>query len=425
MQNNQYKNEYMFRIVRYIEDNLHDAINAEDLVRIGSVSHAQLYRDFYNLTGHPVKEYIRKRRLSNALALIKASDFPLADIACQCGYSSQQALCRAVRQTLGTTPLAYKNGEMTYYYPTYKGDALQPVTVSGETLPPMVCFRYCHGCEKDIEIRAVNTFLKLIPNYNGRIFGRNGKEQDNRYSYNLYLSDLSRDYSALETHGFIRENATGPFTALFAQITVKNREDQINKAWNYLYHIWLQHSMFEQIKGVFYEEYMLRRQKPAAVRVYLPIQKRLNETKMTIIPNPGLCFVAAKGSGPHAEKEASKKVSEYLWAHYPYILKTAKAFFLHQDKDSCVCGVHVQSGLRMMGDDILLIITDSPRYLLLTSRVMGDYGQYAAQLLSFASQNHITADRKRIFAVYETRDDPDMSKLKMYCPIEDGNGCGF
>ena len=70
------------------------------LSNVGYASHAKLYRSFYSLTGHSVKEYVRKRRLSNALALIKTSDMGLADIAFQCGYSSHQALCRAVRQIL-------------------------------------------------------------------------------------------------------------------------------------------------------------------------------------------------------------------------------------------------------------------------------------------------------------------------------------
>ena len=54
----QNKNEYMNHLVRYIEDNLSSEMDADLLTRTGYVSHAKLYRGFYDLTGHSVKEYI-------------------------------------------------------------------------------------------------------------------------------------------------------------------------------------------------------------------------------------------------------------------------------------------------------------------------------------------------------------------------------
>jgi len=99
--------EYMHGLFRYIEENLTAEFDTELLSGIGCVSSPKLYRDFYGLTGHSVKEYVRKRRLSNALALIKASDMELTDIAFQCGYSSYLTLWRAVKQTLGLAPSEY------------------------------------------------------------------------------------------------------------------------------------------------------------------------------------------------------------------------------------------------------------------------------------------------------------------------------
>ncbi|HML47109.1 MAG TPA: AraC family transcriptional regulator, partial [Clostridia bacterium] len=95
-----YISESMHGLFRYIEENLALDLNTGLLSSVGYASHAKLYRSFYNLTGHSVMEYVRKRKLSNALAHIKTSDAGLTDIAFQCGYSSHQALCRAIRQTL-------------------------------------------------------------------------------------------------------------------------------------------------------------------------------------------------------------------------------------------------------------------------------------------------------------------------------------
>ena len=73
--------EHMHSLFRYIESNISADLDTELLSSVGYVSRDKLYHDFYSISGHSVKEYIRKRRLSNALALIKASDMGLTDIA--------------------------------------------------------------------------------------------------------------------------------------------------------------------------------------------------------------------------------------------------------------------------------------------------------------------------------------------------------
>ncbi len=409
-----YKNQYMNRLVRHIEANLPFDLDTGMLSRAGCISHAQLYRDFYNLTGHSVKEYIRKRRLSNALALIKASDFPLADIAHQCGYSSQQALCRAVKQTLGMTPLGYKNSETYYFYPPYHGEPVPSVMIANETLPEMVCLPFYHSSIKDIENKAIHSFLTLNPDYSGRLFGRNGKQYGNLFCYELYLTD-----AALKTDGFLPSKTTEPLTSIFASSIVKNDEDQINTAWNYLYHIWLQKSMFEYSKEPYYEEYILRGGNPVKLKLYLPIKKRTDETKITLVNNTGLCFITAKAKGYHAEKTASKMVVDYLSEHYPYILRTSKEFYLHREMSYCVCGIRVNTELPVKDNNsIENMMIEKGCYLVLESSVMGDYEQYSDLLLSFASDNGMIADRKDFFAVYDAKDSFDKPAIRMYCPIK-------
>ncbi|MDR0287586.1 MAG: AraC family transcriptional regulator [Clostridiales bacterium] len=414
-----YKNEYMSRLIRHIEDNLPSELDAGLLSRTGHVSHAQLYRDFYNMTGHSVKEYIRKRRLSNALALVKVSDFALSDIAYQCGYSSQQALCRTVKQVLGMTVLEYKNGDMYYFYPPYNSEPIQSVTVSSETVPEMICLRFYHSCIKNIENIAINIFLNAIPGYGGRILGRNGKQEGSRFCYELYLTDTNRDCTVLRKFGFIKLKNIPPFTSLFASSTVKNDESKISGAWNYLYHTWLQNSMFEYTNEPYYEEYILKNGKPAKLRLYLPIQKRKYETTIKLVSNPDLNFAVSAAKGYNAEKMAAKAVIDFLSEHYPYILNTSREFYLQKETCSCVCGVKVNSALQIKaGDDVFNMSTANVSYLVLTSSVMGDYFRYTDLLLTFASDNGIIANKKKIFAVYDARESFDKPKIKMYCPVK-------
>lgn len=259
-----YQNEYTRNLLKFIEDNISSELDTIHLSNIGYVSPPKLYRLFYNLTGHSVKEYIRKRRLSNALALIKLSDIDFTDIALQCGYSSHQALCRAVKQTLNLTPSEYKSNDTYYYFPPYDSKSLQSVMVSKDNILYKLCVLYYSPKLINIENTAVNTFLHVIPNYNGRIFGRNGKQRDNKFCYELYLTDSDGNYDILTSHGFEITNeytclTTKDYTNLnstYAITTVPNNEQKINAAWNYLYTEWLQNSMFEYTNEPYYEEYI-------------------------------------------------------------------------------------------------------------------------------------------------------------------------
>ncbi len=412
------KNEYMRRLIRHIEDNLTSELDAVLLSRAGFVSRAQLYRDFYSLTGHSVKEYIRKRRLSNALSLIKASEIPLADIAYQCGYSSQQTLCRAVKKMLGMTPLEYKSADIYYFYPPFEGEPVQAVMLSTDTLPETVCFHFYHSGIKDIENKAVNTFLNIVPDYKGRIFGRNGKSEINKFCYELYLTDTERDYTILKEHGYVLSKINTQFTAIFATSTVKNNENKINSAWNYLYQTWLQSSMFEYTHEPYYEEYILQDGKPKKLKLYLPVKKREEEMKITLINNPDLHFIISRNKGYNAEKISSKTVIDYLSEHHPHIIKDLKEFYLHKEIYSCACGVKINCELEIKNDkNVENMSTCKGNYLMLTSNIMGNYDQYASLLLSFASNNGMIADNRNVFAVYDAKENFDNPKIRMYCPV--------
>lgn len=414
-----YKSTYMNKLFGYIENNMPADLDAALLSSVGCVSYAQLYRDFYNLTGHSVKEYVRKRRLSNALALIKTSDLRLTDIALQCGYSSHQTLCRAVRQSLGLTPSEYKNSGTYYFFPPFNGEPLQSVIVSGETIPRTLRVLFYHSSLINIENMAVRAFLQAFPDYNGRIFGRNGEQAEGKLCYELFLTDTCIDYKKLESYGFEIRHEVFCFNAMFATSTVRNDERKINASWDYLFTEWLQNSMFEYTDEPYYEEYMLKNGRPVKLKLYLPIRKRSDDTRITMMSNPGLHFIISKAKGHNAEKTASQAVIDYLIANYPYVVRTSSEFYLRKELSTYTCGIRVKSDLRInSSENIDSIVTDQDNYLVLESSVIGDYDRYADMLLFFARDTGMTADKNGIFAVYDAKDSYDNPKIKMYCPIK-------
>ena len=75
------KSKHMQNLFHFIENNMSENLEAYTLSNVGFVSTRKLYYDFYSASGHSVNEYIRKRRLSNALSLIKVSDMGFEEIA--------------------------------------------------------------------------------------------------------------------------------------------------------------------------------------------------------------------------------------------------------------------------------------------------------------------------------------------------------
>ena len=178
---------YIQSVIDRIEHNISQKINIEQLAAACFVSPRQLYRDFYVCTGHSVHTYIRKRRLSKALGMLKYSDMAISDIAYLCGYSSQQALSKSVKNITTMTPKQYRSGERAFYFNVYAYKELKQVTVSRQTLPEMLGIRFYYHKLNGIEREAVRFLFELLPGYSGRLFGRNGIQKGTKFCYELFI----------------------------------------------------------------------------------------------------------------------------------------------------------------------------------------------------------------------------------------------
>jgi len=392
-----------------LEQNITDSYSMERLAEAGHLSRTQLYRDFYSLAGHTMGEYIRRRRLSNALALIKTSQLTLMDIAHQCGFSSQSALNRAVRQAVGMTPSAYKTSDAYYFFPPFTGQALFPVSVKPDSVPATLCLKYYDAKYKAIEDRATTAFLALAPGFRGRLFGRGGKQRGAKSCYELYITDYEALLPALKNSGFEIGEHGPAMNALFATTTAPNEETKINAAWDYLYLTWLAGSMFERSDQPYFEEYITKNGQCTKLRLFLPIQKRVDTANITLETDTVLHFVVASAK---TEKAASRAVVDYLSAKYPHVVQNASEFYLQQNSDGYTCGLRIAAPLEAH------TLTPKPgHYLVLHSPSMGDYDALCDRLLVFAAGNNMIAQRENCFAVYNARGGYKNLGMKLYCHV--------
>ena len=66
-------------------------------------------RMFSASTGISPYQYVLKQRVAKTKDLLKNSKLPLADIAYECGFSSQSQMTQHFRKQVGVTPKVYRN----------------------------------------------------------------------------------------------------------------------------------------------------------------------------------------------------------------------------------------------------------------------------------------------------------------------------
>lgn len=393
--------------------------NIDTLAKSCYTSGMQLQRDFYNVTGYSVNEYMRRLRLSNALCLIKSSDRVLSDIAYCCGYSSQQALCREIKTILGTTATEYKESMNYYFLSALKDEAPFQVEVSKVNIPALMCLRYFSHVLRGIENDAISLFLHHNPDYSKRIFGRNGKQQGNMLCYELYVEDTN----GLNTDGFEPGGKHSEYEMIFAQTRVKNIEVEINAAWDYLYSSWLPGSMFDytgqkdsSFESKYFEEYYCKKSLPQRLKLFIPIVRKKELLKISVEKIPSMRFLVSSHSGFNAEKKASRDVVEYLAKNYPYIIMNSKEFFFRRKDDCFTCGVKINAHIQTDGD-IHIVDYKEQGFAVLYFSGIGDYTRSVEMLIAWISENNFVASGEP-FAVYDTDKSYENPEMKLYCPIE-------
>lgn len=94
--------------IEYIEDNLTEELEIEDIAARAYVSAFYFQRIFGVLCGLTVGEYIRYRRLTLAAQELSLSDARVIDVAMKYGYDSQDSFSRAFTRFHGVTPSSAK-----------------------------------------------------------------------------------------------------------------------------------------------------------------------------------------------------------------------------------------------------------------------------------------------------------------------------
>ncbi len=104
--------------IKYVDRHLTENIDFGELERITLCSEYHFKKMFSSLSGIPLSEYIRRRRLSLAAFELTNTNLRVIDIALKYGYNSSDSFARAFQKVHGITPSeAKKDGYSLKSYP--------------------------------------------------------------------------------------------------------------------------------------------------------------------------------------------------------------------------------------------------------------------------------------------------------------------
>ena len=83
-------------------------IKLEDLASYIGITQFHFSRLFKQSTGMSPHQYVMQQRIERAKQLLKKADISIADIAFNCGFSSQSHLGKYFRPFTGMTPRKYR-----------------------------------------------------------------------------------------------------------------------------------------------------------------------------------------------------------------------------------------------------------------------------------------------------------------------------
>ena len=251
---------HMNLAMQYIENHLNDELDFKELARIAMTSETYFKRVFSFLSGMPLSEYIRNRRLTQAAFELNTSEIKIVNLALKYGYTSPDAFTKAFHQLHGVTPTTARKVQSTLK--TY----------------PMMTFRLDIQGGNPMNYRLVDKDAFTIAGYKTKAtVDNNGKSEDitpflSRLTENqfdrlykvsngqfdkspLYVSSDQQKQNNTSTQDFYVgvpvDNVPEDLDSLiiprqtWAVFTIKGEWEAVDEAWTRIYTEWFPSSKYE------------------------------------------------------------------------------------------------------------------------------------------------------------------------------------
>ena len=257
--------------IEFIENNLDEKLDIADITSKAYFSPFHFQRLFQAISGFGVQEYIRKRRMTEAAALLKTTDKNILEIAVTFQYGSQEAFARAFESCFGMTPAKYRKMEITInqldkinfldFRNSIKG-------VVDMNIPDIIQLDKIHiiGYEYKTNLNDEKYFEEIPGFYDD--FGKNqyymripgrispafpygigcNYHDDGSFSF-IVGESVSQPVNELD-EGFVNFEIPG---GKYAEFKVNGPVGIAQNTWRYIYGTWLPNSNYERREGPDFE----------------------------------------------------------------------------------------------------------------------------------------------------------------------------
>ena len=121
------------RAIERIESSLGETLTLGCIADAAHLSPYHFARVFRAVYGDSVMHYARRRRLSEAVVMLRDTDQAVLDIAIACGFGSNEAFTRAFRKQYGIAPATYRRNAGLFHLPIHRrfdmNDLSKPIKV--------------------------------------------------------------------------------------------------------------------------------------------------------------------------------------------------------------------------------------------------------------------------------------------------------
>lgn len=263
--------ETLYKAICYIEKHLEDDLSLDDVANHIGYSAYHFDRIFKCYVGDSIKEYIRKRQMSEAAKLIATTDIKVIDLAVKYHYNTREAFSRAFTKHYGKPPSAFRDGlydylirdVMTYDYllyqyqmikdgPSYELIHLDEIKLFGKN------YRIEMDSFKEIPLIWQTWLYDSIDSevcYGLCIHRLNGLD----YFIGSESIDSGEVY-LLKANDYVLFRVKGPIV------------ESIQKTWQYIYSRWLIEYEYEHTGDPDIEKY-IQTEDGVEVELYIPIKK--------------------------------------------------------------------------------------------------------------------------------------------------------
>lgn len=335
--------EMVQRAIDYVEERLAEALELEEIGRAAAMSVPNLYRLFYAMTGHPIKEYIRKRRTSEAAMMLRLTDLSAKEIGFRCGFDTYQTFVKTFRRIAGMTPGQYRQADAIYSferirlherlaYCEERAVYERYPEIKVIRLPPLSGVGYLHTAEREegLEEEACRRFQALLAGSGldpsrMRLFGWNVEPTAAltgaaSFAYQMLAvgpapaGSQPPSFEEAAEHAALRPIALEGGAYATAWTSVESGQ-VIQRAWNRLVSEWLPLSSFELGDHGFLEEYQQWNGRIARMKLYLPVRKSKQTDAIHIVRREPVRVITFRAEGDDGGTLADEAAMRWLRLH--------------------------------------------------------------------------------------------------------------